>query len=387
MRADAAAGRPQRGYGSIARAARLALLTMLGAIVFSLGLGELTIRALYGSPLPFRAPQPRYVATEYGYKLEPNQRTFIGDKPLLANEHGFRDQPWQVPKPPGRRRILIVGDSMPFGYHVDAEDTFGRVLERELGRSTKDVEVRVAAISGWDTWTELQFLKAEGLQLQPDLVILCLFINDFKGGLLVETAAPPTGGQVETRPRWSRWLSNDAALWLKRSALVFFVRSRFEWAVAGLYDQLLDVDDRRVSVATRLMSNADDADTRSAIETMQSLIAEMDDVVRKAEAELAVAFMPNYEIVGREPDSLAFVRTLRSFTHARGIAFIDPGEDFRAHGRAEELYLRPWDNAHFSALGHQLVARRLADEIHVRAKDEGRSAIVRRSNGVGPQRE
>jgi lysophospholipase L1-like esterase len=344
------------------------------SVLLSLGLGELAIRALYGSPLPFRAPQPRYVAAEYGYKLEPNQRTFIGDKPLLTNEHGFRDLPWETPKPPGRRRILIVGDSMPFGYHVDAEETFGRVLERELGRSVRDVEVRVAAISGWDTWTELRFLETEGVRLEPDLVILCLFINDFRNGLPFDTAAVALGEPVNTRPRWSQWLSEDTTLLLKRSALIFFFRSRFEWAIAALYDHFLEAGDQRQGVETRLMANADDPDTRLATETMQSLIERMSGAVRRAGADLVIAFMPNYEIFGRAPDSLTFVRTLREFARARGIAFVDPTEEFRAHGKVDDLYLRPWDNAHFSAMGHRLVAARLSGEVETRLRSDEPSA-------------
>jgi lysophospholipase L1-like esterase len=264
---------------------------------------------------------------------------------------------------------LILGDSMPFGYHVGFEETFGPVLDRQLGRSVKDVEVRVAAISGWDTRTELKFLRAEGMQLEPDIVVLCLFINDFMSILPLDGSPGTSGERVNTRPRWSRWMSEDAALWLKQSALIFFVRSRFEWAIASLYDRLLEPNHDGIGVESRLMANANDVGTRAAMEMMQSLIGKIDEVARRNGAEFAIALMPNYEMFAREPDSLNFVGAIRSFARERGIAFIDPTADFRSYGRVDDLYLRPWDNAHFSVLGHRLVAAKLLEELEPRFRN------------------
>jgi lysophospholipase L1-like esterase len=329
------------------------------SLLLSLALAEAVVRLVYGSPLHFRSPQPRYVTTEYGYKLEPRQRSFIGDSPLVVNDHGFRDHAWDVPKPVGRRRLLILGDSMPFGYHVAWEDTFGKVLERRLERSSPEVEVLVAAISGWDTATELAFLKAEGLELEPDLVVLCVFINDFGGGRPFDTSAAVAGQPVDTRPRWSRWMSEDTTLWLKRSALVFFVRSRFEWALAALHDRFLEPEGRKRNLEDRLMTNVDDEGTRAAMEATKSMILEMAELVGAHGADLAIAFMPNYEIFSHRPGSLGFVRALRRFSSRHRIEFIDTSDAFWAYGKVDDLYLRPWDNAHFSALGHELVAENL----------------------------
>jgi len=196
-------------------------------------------------------------------------------------------------------------------------------------------------------------------------VILSVFINDFESAGSANLSAT-AGAHVNTRPRWSRWLPENAVLWLKRSALVFFVRSHFEWALAGLHARFLEPHDQRRGVATRLMENEDDADSRSAMARMRSLLEQVDDVVRGTGVEFAIVFMPNFEIFGRPPGSVRFLTELREFAQAHCITFIDPTDAFRSHGRVEDLYLRPWDNAHFSASGHRLVAKGMFEAVHHR---------------------
>jgi len=71
------AARRERAHGRAAPLIRLALLMISACVAFSLGLCEPAIRMIYGRPLAFRAPQPRYVTAEYRYKLEPNQRSLL----------------------------------------------------------------------------------------------------------------------------------------------------------------------------------------------------------------------------------------------------------------------------------------------------------------------
>jgi lysophospholipase L1-like esterase len=56
------------------------------------------------------------------------------EKELLyrINAQGFRDRERVRPKPSGMYRILVLGDSVTFGFGVQPEESFTRLLEAEL---------------------------------------------------------------------------------------------------------------------------------------------------------------------------------------------------------------------------------------------------------------
>jgi hypothetical protein len=77
------------------------------------------------------------------------------------------------------KRIVSLGDSFTIGYEVAFEDTFSRVLERELGRWGQRVEVLNAGVSGFGTAEECAYLERELWKYSPDLVLVSFFVNDF----------------------------------------------------------------------------------------------------------------------------------------------------------------------------------------------------------------
>ncbi len=63
------------------------------------------------------------------------------------NSQGMRaDRDYRHEKPPGVRRILVVGDSFTVGYEVDVEQTLAMVLERELRHRNLTVDVLNAGV-------------------------------------------------------------------------------------------------------------------------------------------------------------------------------------------------------------------------------------------------
>jgi hypothetical protein len=70
--------------------------------------------------------------------------------------------------PKEKFRILFLGDSVLWGigYHT-------KVIEDNL-----NVEVINAGVPGYTTYQELEFLKAYGLDMNPDLVIIGFALND-----------------------------------------------------------------------------------------------------------------------------------------------------------------------------------------------------------------
>jgi hypothetical protein len=118
------------------------------------------------------------------YLFQPNEDHVWTGIPVHIGSRGFRTDEFAVPKPTNTYRILNLGDSIVFGWEVDQEDTYGKLLERMLNdrEDGKHYEVINAGIPGWNLEEERNFLIEEGMQYQPDLVILDLtIVNDIYG--------------------------------------------------------------------------------------------------------------------------------------------------------------------------------------------------------------
>ena len=101
------------------------------------------------------------------------------DVTYKMNNSGLRDE--KVDSEKGEKfRILLLGDSFAQGHGVEAEESFGEILEEmlNLGNSEK-YEVINAGVFGYSPIIEYLYLKKKGLEFKPDLVILAFSLTDF----------------------------------------------------------------------------------------------------------------------------------------------------------------------------------------------------------------
>ena len=84
---------------------------------------------------------------------------------------GFRDAERQFAKPEGVRRVLCVGDSFTWGWGVEDDKIYTRVLQRMLDAEGRRTEVINAGIKGYGTVQCLVYLLHEGFEYAPDVVV------------------------------------------------------------------------------------------------------------------------------------------------------------------------------------------------------------------------
>lgn len=117
-----------------------------------------------------------------GYKNKALFNTFWCGVRVKTNSFGFRYPEIKIKKPDNVFRIMVLGDSIAFGWWVKARDTFSSVLERELNGkfATKGLifEVINTGVPGYSTLQEKIFFEKEGYKFQADLVILAHCLND-----------------------------------------------------------------------------------------------------------------------------------------------------------------------------------------------------------------
>jgi hypothetical protein len=105
--------------------------------------------------------------------------TFFG-APVHINSIGLRG-PEIPPKAPGEFRILMMGDSFPFGIGVPEERCLPAALEAQLTkRAQPGTTFRVInmGVVSYNTEQEQRQLEELGLGLKPDLVLLAYAVND-----------------------------------------------------------------------------------------------------------------------------------------------------------------------------------------------------------------
>ncbi len=98
-----------------------------------------------------------------------------------VNRLGLRGAPIS-PKPAGTTRIVLVGDSLFFGWKLAEEDRLASVLtellERHLPETASRIEVVTAAIPGWNTTDQDTFLRYHLGRINPDYIVWSLIRND-----------------------------------------------------------------------------------------------------------------------------------------------------------------------------------------------------------------
>ncbi len=107
---------------------------------------------------------------------------------------GLRGPAPEVPRPPGRERLLVIGDSSFFGHGIPDDQTIAVQLESALKARGIDVDVVNGAIPGYSTEQTKILLDEVGWSVQPTLLLTGNLWSDnnadgFRDADLLKTAA------------------------------------------------------------------------------------------------------------------------------------------------------------------------------------------------------
>ena len=148
------------------------------------------------------------------WRLKAGLRAFWWDyTPVNTNAHHLRMDRDLAPKK--GLRIVILGDSVTFGYRVPvaphrdrpqefdaAEKPYPRLLEESLRAKFpgRDLDVLPLACPGYTSWQGLAWLKRDIAALRPDVVIACFGWNDVRSaGLPDRRTMPDSSSRVFIR--------------------------------------------------------------------------------------------------------------------------------------------------------------------------------------------
>ena len=124
---------------------------------------ELFARRRYGLGSP-----PLFVSDPaLEYRLAPNQNLRRFGHRITINSFGMRSAPLLMPRSPGRRRLLVIGDSVVWGgAQLDQAQIATELLRRP------DLEVANLGVPSWGPANQLAYLRRFGLVDATDVVLV-----------------------------------------------------------------------------------------------------------------------------------------------------------------------------------------------------------------------
>lgn len=115
------------------------------------------------------------------FSLVPNASNVWQTGEFLETAHtnslGLRDREVAARRE-GEKRILVLGDSMTFGHGVNDDESFPNQLEMLLARDGKPSDVINAGMKGFGTDQEFKLFEGRLRDLEPDVVLFCIYVND-----------------------------------------------------------------------------------------------------------------------------------------------------------------------------------------------------------------
>jgi len=284
-------------------------------------------------------------------------KPFSQDYAFRLNSKGFKDIEFNKEKAPGTYRILGIGDSFTFGA-VPYEYNYLTLLEDMLNAKPGGhrYEVINMGIPGTSLDHYLALLLREGLELDPDLVILSIF------------------------------LGNDLAETDKRQTVTSYVASlvRFLWQVPEhfearqinplltyeddqptfSYDRFLDIE-----VARAPIYFVKNPDTEKWLRNAGKYVKEIDQVCVFKKVRLLIVLIPDElqidgalqhavierrKVPARDMDFSLPNKRLSAELDQAGLSYVDLLEPFRRVSSHTRLY-KPYDT-HWNIAGNRLAA-------------------------------
>ena len=352
--------------GRSARGLRGRFLLLGGSLLFcaALALGtELALRLIRPGRLETApALQPHVYSPVYGWRLRPSWHGRTRDgRTVRLNHAGFRGAA-AGEGAPGRRRVLLLGDSLTFGTGVEDSETFAA----QLAQLAPALEPLNLGVSGYGTDQELLLLEREGLPMAPAVIVLDVCVgNDVLDNALPVyvydgvTPKPYFTASGETlRLHDEHVRLHGMALLARRLRERSLAFDALLSLAGGTQRAPLDHDDgEHWGPRARLVLEHWPA----AVELTQRLLARMDEVCAARGARLLVLLHPNRraylgDATFLEPFAAAAPR-LRPATR-----MIDLRSTYLEQGLAWEDFTLD-KLGHLNPRGHRLVAEVLAKEL------------------------
>jgi lysophospholipase L1-like esterase len=117
--------------------------------------------------------------SEVGFRHEPGSRLRLFGVDVEIDSRGFRDVEHARPRPPGTTRLLLLGDSITFGWGVPYGERFSEILEERWSAALgRPCEIVNTGHGNYNTAQESALLHELPADEPADGVLQVWYVND-----------------------------------------------------------------------------------------------------------------------------------------------------------------------------------------------------------------
>lgn len=332
------------------------LLLVLATLIVLVPVSELVVRLVAPQTLPSQEQIREYVVKDMyvldeaaGYRLAPDFEGRLERAghvtEFRTNAQGLRSDPMSAKTKP---RILALGDSFTWGWGVGQDEPWIARVAAELADDGIETEPLNGGVNGYGTESALALLRRLGPELQPDVVLLGFFANDYTDNLIgARNTYTVRDGYLFDQFSHEYFQESPLA---RHSHLYRMLTSA--WATANVRF-LGGVPGQR------LARNFTPAEFEEGRELSHRWIRELDAECRNLGVRFAVIWLPADVYAGRSrPEDIPLRASLQRQVAEDGIPSLDLLPVVNREQRVQGLYL-PGDG-HFSPRGHRVAGRAIA---------------------------
>lgn len=329
------------------------------------------------------------------------------DYVVSINSLGFRDREFS-PVKPTPYRILVLGDSFTYGWGVDIEQTWAKVLERNLKNRQVEVEVANLGVPGTSPLDYAPFAQKAIPALKPDLVIIGVLQGDDlaqmkdyssrernqKRKALINKMTAVIAGIYPNFSQWLRFSPKQKKLnqeWVAQTKKIYadynaYEKSRFDKLddhikqafFSGNLNPHLMITPFKTPKFFLYALNLDDPETKIFIDKMAEKFSDIKRVADKNKVKVVVVSVPHpvyispkafktFEKFGfaLDPKMLSadsMDEAVKTACAKAGVNFYEFTGSFRKQSDKNPPLYFEWDN-HFNPAGHKFLADLLTPKI------------------------
>ncbi len=276
------------------------------------------------------------------------------------NPDGIRDSVYARPKPDGVFRVVVMGDSVSFGYGVEEAEAYPQVFEGLLSELAPNAQIEVVnlGVGGYNAYNEAKLLEGVGLSYEPDLVLVQFCINDLNDPTLhfdaqtriALSVIPDAAFPNPLQRRGSAHAPSRALRWCRASKLCTTIQDLWLAMTAPEFD-----DEARRDAVTFIEGR-----DRPEWKWLQARYEEMAEAAQAIGASFAVVAFP-YQKQLTENVPHPVQTELASLGREHGWPVVDPLPAFQdAHAAKVPLFIDWW---HPTTAGHRVAAVAIARDL------------------------
>ena len=344
------------------------------AFAFALGFGvfEAGMRVVGGSEAAPAFQRLFMQDPRIGHRLRPGERTHYSTPEFAAdiaiNSDGVRGEELG-PKPPGERRIAILGDSLVLSVQVDLATTFCAQLERHLNASaTTRTRVINGGVQGYGPVEELLFYRHVVSRLHPDIVLVFVFVaNDAIES--IDSAPKLTADPNNVAPA-----TDDAQFFLRRMVRRSMVLQTVRLRVNEVLDWMRPEAAPSLSRPLSTYATNPPAEVAKGMQITRDVLATLQREAAARGTRLGIVLIParlqlndldfsymqaSARAAGQELIRDAATKRFTTALAPLGVPMLDLLPVLKAQPDPAGLFYK--ENIHLTPRGHEVVGRALAE--------------------------